>query len=122
MNKRVAPDAANLLAAESSAGTPTFISPISAWELGLLVAKGRLQLLVTPQRLFSGALEQKGIRLANLTPDILIESRFLPGAPPRDPADRIIAATARGLGCRLVTRDRALLDYGEQGHISVVPC
>ena len=47
---------------------------------------------------------------------------FLPGTPPRDPADRIILATARDLGCTLITRDRALLDYGAQGHARVVGC
>jgi PIN domain nuclease of toxin-antitoxin system len=52
----------------------------------------------------------------------LIASSFLPGKPPRDPADRIIAATARDLGATLVTRDRALLDYGSQGHIAVLEC
>ena len=46
----------------------------------------------------------------------------LPGDPPRDPADRIIVATARDLGATLITRDRALLDYGEQGHVNVVEC
>ncbi|MGO9472158.1 MAG: hypothetical protein ACLPWS_01845 [Rhodomicrobium sp.] len=37
-------------------------------------------------------------------------------------SDRILAATARELGATLVTRDRALLDYGEQGHIAAVEC
>ncbi|MEA2794644.1 MAG: hypothetical protein QOI87_2024, partial [Bradyrhizobium sp.] len=44
------------------------------------------------------------------------------GKPPRDPADRIIAATARDLGATLITRDRALLGYGTQGHLSVAEC
>jgi PIN domain nuclease of toxin-antitoxin system len=62
------------------------------------------------------------VRLADMSPDLLIASSFLPGRPPRDPADRIIAATARDYGCTLMTRDRALLDYGEQGHIRVLAC
>jgi predicted nucleic acid-binding protein len=37
----------------------------------------------------------------------------------RDPFDRIIAATARELGTTLITCDRALLDYGKQGHMAV---
>jgi PIN domain nuclease of toxin-antitoxin system len=52
----------------------------------------------------------------------LIDSSFLPGTPPRDPADRIIAATARDHGCTLITRDRVLIDYAEQGHIRVLEC
>jgi PIN domain nuclease of toxin-antitoxin system len=49
-------------------------------------------------------------------------SSCLPGRPPKNPTDRILAATARELGATLVTRDRALLDYGEQGHIAVMEC
>jgi PIN domain nuclease of toxin-antitoxin system len=60
--------------------------------------------------------------LADMPPDVLIASSFLPGVPPRDPADRIIAATARDLGATLITRDRALLAYGGQGHLNVVAC
>jgi PIN domain nuclease of toxin-antitoxin system len=103
-------------------GAPTYLSPISAWEVGLLVARGRLQLLMTPQRWFQRLLEAPNVRLADISPDLLIASSFLPGEPPRDPADRIIAATAREYGTTLVTRDRALLGYGDQGHISVVAC
>jgi PIN domain nuclease of toxin-antitoxin system len=103
-------------------GAPTYLSPISAWEVGLLVARGRLQLLTTPQRWFHRLLEAPNVRLADMSPDLLIASSFLPGEPPRDPADRIMAATAREFGITLVTRDRALLSYGEQGHASVMEC
>ena len=66
--------------------------------------------------------EVPGVRLADMSPDVLIASSYLPGKPPKGPIDRIIAATARELGATLVTRDRALLGYGEQGHIAVVEC
>jgi PIN domain nuclease of toxin-antitoxin system len=52
----------------------------------------------------------------------LIASSFLPGAPPRDPADRILLATARDLGATLTTRDRLLLKYGEEDQVSTIPC
>jgi hypothetical protein len=32
------------------------------------------------------------------------------------------SSTARELGATLITRDRALLDYGGQGHVAVVEC
>jgi PIN domain nuclease of toxin-antitoxin system len=57
-----------------------------------------------------------------MPPELLIASSALPGAPPRDPSDRIIAATARDLGATLITRDKKLLDYGKQGYVSVVGC
>jgi PIN domain nuclease of toxin-antitoxin system len=118
----VAQSAIDLLAAAADAAIPTYVSPISAWELGLLVAKARLKLLTTPQRWFQRLLEIRGVQLADMSPEVLIASSFLPGEPPRDPADRIIAATARHYGATLVTRDRALLEYGEQGHIRVEAC
>ena len=63
-----------------------------------------------------------GMRLAELSPEILIASSFLPGTPPKDPADRILLATARDLGATLVTRDRAILAYGESGQINTLAC
>lgn len=98
------------------------VSPISAWEIGLLVSRGRLALPMTPLAWFKGATGHEGMRLDAITPDILIASSFLPGAPPNDPADRIIAATARELGCRLVTRDAQLLAYAEAGHLDALAC
>jgi PIN domain nuclease of toxin-antitoxin system len=100
----------------------TYISPITAWEVGMLAARGRLQLLIRPERWFANLFDMPGVRLADMSPDLLIASSYLPGKPPRDPTDRIIAATARELGALLVTRDRALLDYGEQGHVAVLAC
>jgi len=118
----LAPKAIDVLEAANDAGASIYVSPVSAWEVGLLVARKRLRLLITPQRWFQTALKAPNMQLASTPPDLLIDSSFLPGRPPRDPADRIIAATARDLGCKLLTRDRALLDYGDQGHISVVEC
>lgn len=102
-------------------GTQVLVSPISAWEIGLLVSKGRLALSLPPLRWFEQILDL-GVDLAPLTPDILIASSQLPGPPLRDPADRIVAATARALGCRLMTRDRPLLDFAAQGHAPGIAC
>jgi PIN domain nuclease of toxin-antitoxin system len=120
--EKLADPAIDLLKAADDAGQFTYISPISAWELGLLASRGRIQLLITPQRWFARLFESRGVRLAEMSPDVLVASSFLPGKPPRDPADRIIAATARDLGATLITRDRALLGYGKQGHLSVAGC
>ncbi|WP_371419810.1 type II toxin-antitoxin system VapC family toxin [Tardiphaga sp.] len=103
-------------------GAQTFVSPITAWEIGLLVARKRLQMTTTPERWFAAVLALPSMQLANMAPELLIASSFLPGKPPRDPADRIVAATARDLGATLITRDKVLLDYGKQGHVSVVGC
>jgi PIN domain nuclease of toxin-antitoxin system len=99
-----------------------YVSPISAWEIGLLVARGRLTMIVKPQLWLERLLDVSNIRLADMSPDLLISSSYLPGTPPRDPADRIVAATAREYGYTLMTRDRVLLNYAEQGHIQALSC
>jgi PIN domain nuclease of toxin-antitoxin system len=103
-------------------GVATYLSPITAWEVGLLVSRNRLSLGTTPQRWFARILAMPNVHLAELSPDILIASSFLPGKPPRDPADRILLATARDHGATLITRDRALLQYGAEGQVSTIAC
>ena len=99
-----------------------FVSPISAWEIGTLAARNRIQLRLEPAAWFEALLEWPGVRLAPMPPGILIASNFLPGSPPRDPADRIIAATARAYGYSLITRNGELTVYGRAGHIVVIAC
>jgi len=103
-------------------GAPLLVSPITAFEVGQLASRGRIELSATPHRWFRGLLATPGVQLAELSPHILIASSFLPGTPPRDPMDRILLATARELAATLVTRDREMLAYGEKGNVSVVAC
>jgi PIN domain nuclease of toxin-antitoxin system len=119
---RLSQAALDALRAAHRESVPSYVSPITAWEVGMLVSRGRLQLLIRPERWFANLFDTPGVRLADMSPDVLIASSFLPGKPPNDPTDRIIAATARDLGATLITRDRKLLDYGAQGHVSVVEC
>jgi PIN domain nuclease of toxin-antitoxin system len=118
----VAPAAREAVDRDLAASRPPCISPISAWELGLLAAGNRIILTATPARWFSTFMERSGFALAELTSDILIASWFLPGALHRDPADRIICATAREGGYTIVTRDRKILDYAAAGHCRAMAC
>jgi PIN domain nuclease of toxin-antitoxin system len=99
-----------------------YVSAFTVWEIGILVAKGRLPLTLSPEVWFDTLLAMPGVRLANLTPKVLIDSTALPGTPPSDPADQIIAATARLHGFRVITRDSKLLDYAREGHILATKC
>jgi PIN domain nuclease of toxin-antitoxin system len=121
-NQRIAREAEEAINAVHETNGTLLVSPITAWEVGLLVSLKRVDLLATPQRWFARLLSIPNVRPAELSPDILIASSFLPGRPPRDPADRILLATARDLGATLVTRDRALLQYSEDGHASTIAC
>jgi PIN domain nuclease of toxin-antitoxin system len=99
-----------------------YVSPFTAWEIGTLVVKKGLPLTLPPEEWFEALLAMPGVRLADLLPKVLIDSTALPGMPPSDPADQIIAATARLYGFRLITRDGKLLDYAQQGHILATKC
>ncbi|MHB8284158.1 MAG: type II toxin-antitoxin system VapC family toxin [Caulobacteraceae bacterium] len=99
-----------------------FVSPISAWEVGILVAKGRLALAGPPLQWVQKVLTQPGVVLADMAPDVLIEASFLPGSLHGDPADRILVATARHHDLTLITRDRMLLAYAKAGHLRAVAC
>ena len=101
---------------------PVFLSPYSAWEIGLLASKNRIQLPQTPSIWFSKLLSKSGAKLAELTVDIFVASSYLPSTPPRDPADRIIIATAREYGMTILTRDQKILKYANEGHVKALAC
>lgn len=121
-NIPIAPAAQAAVDQAYASAIPVYVSPITAWEVGMLVRHGRLVFSARPEVWVEQLLEVPGVYLAPMPPTILVLSSFLPGAPPKDPADRIIAATAREYGYRLVTRDRGLLAYSEAGHIQAIPC
>lgn len=102
------------------------VSTASAWEIGLLSRRtGRsdgLQFSPDPKTWFARALTAPGLRLAALTPEIVIDASHLPGELHSDPADRLIIATARHLGAGIVTRDRKILDYAQAGFIEALAC
>jgi PIN domain nuclease of toxin-antitoxin system len=103
-------------------GESAYVSPMTAWEVANLTSRGRLRLPLSPIAWFDRLLSTPGLALAELLPLILINSCSLPGSPPRDPVDRILVATARTCGCRLVTRDKHLLAYADEGHIQAIAC
>lgn len=121
-DQAISPDAMSALGREAAEGRPVMVSPMSAWERGMLVAKGRLSSPLDPKAWFRRLAARPEVALADLTADILTDASFLPGPIHRDPADRIIIATARTLDLTLVTRDRLILDYAAAGHVRALPC
>lgn len=93
------------------------LSAISPWEVAMLVSKGRLTLDRDVWEWVNAAVCIPGIRLESISPEIAVASTRLPGNIHSDPADRLIAATARHLGALLITDDQQLLDYGTSGHL-----
>jgi PIN domain nuclease of toxin-antitoxin system len=87
------------------------ISTISLIEIARLVVAERIILPLPIEEWFEIALAQTGIILISITPKIAVEAQTLPGDFHKDPADRIIVATARSLDVPVVTVDRKIINY-----------
>jgi PIN domain nuclease of toxin-antitoxin system len=98
------------------------VSPISAWEIASLVSKKRIALALPTATWFREVAEKMKARMPHLTAEILAGSCELPGQPPRDPADRIIIATAREENMIVVTRDSKILAYSRAGYVRTLAC
>ena len=117
---------AKLAIREAATSGDLFVSPASAWEVGLLARPrsggGGPQFLPDPQTWFAAFMARPGVRLAALTPEIAIDVSLLPGDLHSDPADRMIIATARRMGAAVVTRDAKILNYAQAGHVAALAC
>ncbi len=119
---RLRPETVELLSQRYRAGEPTYVSPITAWELGILFSRARYRSHRSPEEYWRHLLSLPNVRLSQMPPELMLASHFLPGTPPRDPADRILAATAREYDYTLVTRDALLLSYAREGHLLALEC
>jgi PIN domain nuclease of toxin-antitoxin system len=98
-------------AIEDARGKGIGICTISLLEIARLVQRGRIALPKPTHEWFDMALTQEGIMLISITPEIAIGSVALPDTFHKDPADRLIVATARAYNCPLVTADKEILAY-----------
>lgn len=103
---------ARTTADRAASGGELWLSAISIWELAKKVEKSQLALDRPLDEWLDAALAVEGLHTADLTRPILVDSCRLPQPFHGDPADQIIAATARSLSAPLVTRDARLRDYG----------
>lgn len=84
------------------------ISAISLWELAHLFSRGSLEATRTIEASVRLVLERSGVIIKPITPEIAALATQFPEDFPHDPADRLIAATARAEGMTLVTRDERI--------------
>jgi PIN domain nuclease of toxin-antitoxin system len=82
------------------------IASITLWELANAIARGRLESAGTVQSTVDDFVI--GVEVKELTSEIVSLAAQFPETYPRDPADRLIGATARVLGVPLVTRDEKI--------------
>lgn len=94
--------------AMATAENELWLSPLSAWELALLHGKRRVELDRPWAEWLAASLEGQRYREATLSFGVVREAAAI-RLPQRDPIDRLLAATARHYGLRLVTADAQLL-------------
>ena len=94
-----------------------YLASISLWEMAMLSAKGRLTLTMPTEEWLKRALAIPGLTVVPLSPEIAADSCALPGVFHGDPANRLITASCRVENLCLITLDREILAYGEEGWV-----
>ena len=93
------------------------VSVISLWEISQLEAAGRLHLNMPVEEWMQAALALPGSKVIELELPIILDAHRLPGEFHKDPADQILVATARHHELTLLTEDKKILDYAQQGYV-----
>ena len=114
---QITPDRIRLLTAraidKAAARKQVFISVISIWELAMLERDAKVVLDGGTDRWTQEALSKPGLSLLPFSPQIALESVYLPDPMHKDPADRILVASARIERMTLVTSDKAILTFAK---------
>jgi PIN domain nuclease of toxin-antitoxin system len=95
----------------ASAGdeNPLWVSDISLWEVATLHELGRIELSVPLRQWVEAATSPPLVQRIGISPAVAAEVAALPSSFHRDPADRIIVASARVIGATLLTLDRQII-------------
>jgi PIN domain nuclease of toxin-antitoxin system len=84
------------------------IAAITIWEMAILFSRGYMRAPGTVEDSIQSILDSSGASVRPLTPTIAALATQFPEDYPRDPADRLIGATARAEGLTLITRDEPI--------------
>ncbi|MGH9316917.1 MAG: type II toxin-antitoxin system VapC family toxin [Thermoanaerobaculia bacterium] len=84
------------------------IASISLWEVAMMFSEGRLRSRGTIEASIESLVQATGVMLREITPAIAALATQFPPDFSADPADRLIAATARDGGLTLVTKDERI--------------
>ncbi len=98
--------------ASAGAESPLLVSDISLWEVAMLHDRGRIRLAMPLREWLERATAPPIVRRQGISPAIAVAVAALPDSFHRDPADRILVATAQVLGATLLTQDRRIIDAG----------
>jgi PIN domain nuclease of toxin-antitoxin system len=98
--------------AKASADEPLLVSDISLWEVATLASLGRIRLRRPLRDWLEAAVAPPLVRRVSISPAVAAEVADLPATFHRDPADRIIVATARMAGAVVATGESRIIDSG----------
>jgi PIN domain nuclease of toxin-antitoxin system len=97
---------------EATAENPLLLSDISLWEIATLFNLGRISLDLPLREWLERAVAPPLVHIVGISPAVAAAVAALPETFHRDPADRIIVASAQIAGATLMTRDRRIIDAG----------
>ncbi len=95
------------------------VSAISTFEIARLISRGRILLRQPFATWKTQSLHDLVATTVDVTHEMAWEAYHLPGSFHKDPADRILVATARLHGLTLLTADDSILRYAHVKSISV---
>jgi PIN domain nuclease of toxin-antitoxin system len=95
----------------AAAAGSLYVAAITPWEVAILVRRGKVRISGPVLEFITESLRETRTAVAPLEPSVVVDAVELPAWEHRDPADRMVVATARHLGGVLVTRDTEILDY-----------
>ena len=105
---RLSPAQRQVIAA-ADPDSPVLVSDISLWEIATLYSLGRIRIAPPLRQWLEKAVAPPLVRRYSVSPAIAAEVAALPDAFHRDPADRILVATARVLGATLLMQDQRII-------------
>lgn len=94
----------------ADAEAPLLVSDISLWEVATLHSLGRIRLVTPLREWLDKAVAPPLVQRQGISSAVAAEVATLPDWFHRDPADRILVATARILGATLLTKDQRIID------------
>ena len=96
-----------------------YISAISIWEVSMLINKKKAAISIPINEWLNKVLSIPGLNIIDLSLTILVESCNLPDFDHKDPADRMIIASTREIDGYLLTFDKRILEYANNGYLKL---
>ena len=96
-----------------------YISAISIWEVSMLINKKKAAISIPINEWLNKVLSIPGLNIIDLSLTVLVESCNLPDFDHKDPADRMIIASTREIDGYLLTFDKRILEYANNGYLKL---